>query len=313
MGEGDEKREPKDRVILALDVSTAEAALRLVEETRGLVGMYKVGSQLFTAVGPDLVRALLRQGERVFLDLKFHDIPTTVARAGIEAARLGVSMFTIHALGGEPMMQAVVEAVADFCAREAVAPPRILAVTVLTSLGAEDLAKVGLRARPEEVAVALARLAHTCGVGGGRRFRVGDRADSRSRSPSGIRDRRPRDSSRGRFHAGSTTLGDTAGGPASRSRLPRARPPGLRERSSARGLGGDSSGDRAISGGPSARDAPHSEVFLLGRKRGDLTGTHFGHAGRSVNTDPSETFRLQEFPRERGTDVRSLAYGEVIW
>ncbi len=166
MGEGGGKREPKDRVILALDVSTAEAALRLVEETRGLVGMYKVGSQLFTAVGPDLVRALLRQGERIFLDLKFHDIPTTVARAGIEAARLGVSMFTIHALGGEPMMQAVVEAVADFCAREAIAQPRILAVTVLTSLGTEDLAKVGLRAKPEEVTVALARLAHVCGVGG---------------------------------------------------------------------------------------------------------------------------------------------------
>lgn len=166
MVEKDEKREPKDRVILALDVPTAEAALRLVEETRGLVGMYKIGSQLFTATGPDLVRALLRGGERVFLDLKFHDIPTVVARAGVEAARLGVSMFTLHALGGEPMMRAVVEAVADFCAREGIARPRVLAVTVLTSLEAKDLAKMGLQAKPEEIAVALARLAHACGVGG---------------------------------------------------------------------------------------------------------------------------------------------------
>lgn len=158
--------EPRDRLILALDVPTAEAAMRFVEETRGLVGLYKIGSQLFTAVGPDLVRMLLRRGERVFLDLKFHDIPTTVARAGVEAARLGVSMFTVHAFGGEAMMRAVVEAVADFCAREAVAPPRILAVTVLTSLGAADLIKVGVRAEPEEVAVALARLAYACGVGG---------------------------------------------------------------------------------------------------------------------------------------------------
>jgi len=161
-----DEREPKDRVILALDVSTAEAAWRLVEVTQGLVGMYKVGSQLFTATGPDLVRALLRRGERVFLDLKFHDIPTTVARAGVEAARLGVSMFTIHALGGGPMMRAVVEAVAEFCAREAVARPRILAVTVLTSLGAEDLARMGVRAEPERIAVTLAHLAHACGVGG---------------------------------------------------------------------------------------------------------------------------------------------------
>ncbi|MCS6818161.1 MAG: orotidine-5'-phosphate decarboxylase [Blastocatellia bacterium] len=166
MREKNEKLEPKDRVILALDVSTAEAALRLVEETGGLVGMYKIGSQLFTAAGPDLVRTLLQRGERVFLDLKFHDIPTTVARAGIEATRLGVSMFTVHALGGEPMMRAVVEAVADFCARESIAQPRILAVTVLTSLGAEDLVKVGLRDEPEQIAIALARLAHACGVGG---------------------------------------------------------------------------------------------------------------------------------------------------
>jgi orotidine-5'-phosphate decarboxylase len=95
-----EKPELRDRLILALDVPTAEQALRIVEQTCGLVGAYKIGSQLFTAVGPDLVRELVRRGERVFLDLKFHDIPTVVARAGIEAARLGVHMFTIHALGG---------------------------------------------------------------------------------------------------------------------------------------------------------------------------------------------------------------------
>ncbi len=158
--------EPRDRLILALDVPTAEQAMRLVEETRGLIGMYKVGSPLFTAVGPDFVRELVRQGERVFLDLKFHDIPTTVARAGVEAARLGVSMFTVHAFGGEVMLQSVVGAVEDFCARQGIARPRILAVTVLTSLGADDMPQLGLRAEPEEIAVDLARLAYRCGAGG---------------------------------------------------------------------------------------------------------------------------------------------------
>jgi orotidine-5'-phosphate decarboxylase len=158
--------EPRDRLILALDVPTAEQALRLVEETRGLIGMYKVGSQLFTAVGPEFVRELVRRGERVFLDLKFHDIPTTVARAGVEAARLGVSMFTVHAFGGEGMLRSVVEAVGDFCARQGIARPRILAVTVLTSLGADDMAMLGLRTGPEEIAMDLARLAYRCGVGG---------------------------------------------------------------------------------------------------------------------------------------------------
>lgn len=160
------RRDPRNRLVLALDVSTADRARQIVEQTRGLVGMYKIGSPLFMAAGPDFVRELVRQGERVFLDLKFHDIPTTVARAGAEAACLGVQMFTVHALGGERMLRAVVEAVRDVSAREELTPPRVLAVTLLTSLGAEDLIEMGWPVEPDEVVVALARLAHACGAGG---------------------------------------------------------------------------------------------------------------------------------------------------
>src|SRR5713226_8659801 len=106
-----EKLPMRDRLIVALDLSTANAAAPLAEKLRGRVGMFKVGSQIFTAEGPELVRRLVAQGEKVFLDLKFHDIPTTVRAAAREAAQLGVSMLNVHASGGRRMMEAALEGV----------------------------------------------------------------------------------------------------------------------------------------------------------------------------------------------------------
>src|SRR5258706_8164767 len=95
----------KDKLIVALDVDSAARALDLFARLRDIVGMFKIGSQLFTAAGPDIVRQIVARGGRVFLDLKFHDIPNTVAAAGIEASRLGVSIFNVHASGGAEMLK----------------------------------------------------------------------------------------------------------------------------------------------------------------------------------------------------------------
>ena len=103
----------RNPLVVALDVDSPDLALSLVERLRGVAGMFKVGKQLFTAAGPDVVRKIITMGERVFLDLKFHDIPNTVAMAGVEAARLGVSIFNVHAMGGSKMMQAVMKAVTE--------------------------------------------------------------------------------------------------------------------------------------------------------------------------------------------------------
>src|SRR6476660_3074052 len=117
----------KDKVIVALDFSSAQEALRLVHELHDMTGMFKVGSQLFMAEGPNIVREIIRNGGKVFLDLKFHDIPNTVMHAAVEAARLHVSMMTIHASGGRSMMQAVSRELHDkFGAKR----PMVVAVTV---------------------------------------------------------------------------------------------------------------------------------------------------------------------------------------
>src|SRR4051812_43246793 len=101
----------KGKLIVALDVETAKRGLDLVADLRDVVGMFKVGMQLFTAAGPDLVKQIVAGGGRVFLDLKYHDIPNTVAQAAVEATRLGVSIFNVHAAGGREMMQRAAEAV----------------------------------------------------------------------------------------------------------------------------------------------------------------------------------------------------------
>lgn len=156
----------KDRLIVALDVPTVGEARELVSKLLDVVGMFKIGSQLFTAAGPDFVREVVGSGSRVFLDLKFHDIPNTVAAAGIEAARLGVTIFNVHALGGSEMMRRAGEAVSECCEREGLIRPKVIAVTVLTSADAATLTEVGIQAEPQSQVATLARLAAACGLDG---------------------------------------------------------------------------------------------------------------------------------------------------
>ncbi|MFN2576439.1 MAG: orotidine-5'-phosphate decarboxylase [Pyrinomonadaceae bacterium] len=156
----------RDKLIVALDVEKADRALELFDLLRDHVGTFKIGMQLFSAAGPDLVRGIVDRGGRVFLDLKYHDIPNTVAAAGIEATRLGVSLFNIHALGGREMMQRTAEAVSETALREGLTKPAILGVTLLTSADQETLRQVGIEGEPATVVRRLALLAQTSGLDG---------------------------------------------------------------------------------------------------------------------------------------------------
>ncbi len=151
--------EARDRLIIALDVSTAAAARKIVAAVGESASTFKVGKQLFTAEGPQIVRELIGSGRKVFLDLKFHDIPNTVSGAVAEAARLKVSMLTVHASGGGKMLQAAAQAAGP-------AGPLVLAVTVLTSLGDQDLDEVGISGRVVDQVLRLANLARVSGCGG---------------------------------------------------------------------------------------------------------------------------------------------------
>src|SRR5262249_42339870 len=150
---------PRDRLVVALDFPGRDSALGLVERLGDAVSMYKVGKQLFTSVGPEIVRHLMRSGRRVFLDLKFHDIPNTVAGAISAATALGVSLVNVHAAGGEAMLQAAARAAVG-------SETAVLAVTVLTSLDQQQLQAVGFHESPEALVLRLARLALECGVDG---------------------------------------------------------------------------------------------------------------------------------------------------
>ncbi len=156
----------RNPLVVALDVETAPQAMTLVSSLRGIVGMFKVGKQLFTAAGPDIVRGIVEMGERVFLDLKFHDIPNTVAKAGIEAARLGVSIFDLHAMGGSQMMRLTAEAVKKTAELEKIDRPLILGVTVLTSHTQASLNEVGIERKLEDEVVCLAQLCEASGIDG---------------------------------------------------------------------------------------------------------------------------------------------------
>jgi orotidine-5'-phosphate decarboxylase len=157
---------PKERIIVALDVDSADAARELVAELGGSVGAFKIGLQLYTAAGPDLVREISEAGHRVFLDLKFHDIPNTVANAAIEAARLGVWMLNVHALGGSEMMRRTIDTVVAVSIRERLNRPKIIAVTILTSSDANGLREVGIEREASEEVLSLAMLTAKCGLDG---------------------------------------------------------------------------------------------------------------------------------------------------
>lgn len=156
----------RDKLIVALDVETEERAREIFTSLRGQAGMFKIGSQLFTAAGPRIVREIVAAGERVFLDLKFHDIPNTVAAASRAAARLGVALFNVHASGGGEMMRRAAEATAEVCAREGLARPRVIAVTVLTSSDRATLTETGIAASAAEHVASLAWLAAASGLDG---------------------------------------------------------------------------------------------------------------------------------------------------
>jgi orotidine-5'-phosphate decarboxylase len=156
----------KDKLIVALDVDTATRAFELCDALGDSVGMCKVGVQLFTAAGPDVVRKIVSGGGRVFLDLKYHDIPNTVAMAGIEAARLGVSIFNVHAAGGSEMMKRTADAVAEISQRENLTRPKVIGVTVLTSVGQQTLRQSGIGEEPASIVSRLASLANESGLDG---------------------------------------------------------------------------------------------------------------------------------------------------
>lgn len=154
-----------NRIIVPLDVPSSAQALALADKLRGHVGGFKVGKELFTAAGPDVVRSLVAKGDRVFLDLKYHDIPNTVAGAVRSASDLGVWMLNVHASGGRPMMEAARKA-ADEQGAKSGTVPLVIAVTVLTSLDAATLASVGVAASPLDQVVVLAKLAQAAGLDG---------------------------------------------------------------------------------------------------------------------------------------------------
>jgi orotidine-5'-phosphate decarboxylase len=151
----------RDQLIVALDVSSAAQAQKIVSSLGDFASFYKVGMQLYTSEGPGIVRDLVGSGRRVFLDLKYHDIPNTVGQAIREAGKLGVSLLTVHGAGGSKMLRAAAEA-----ARESNSRMKVVAVTVLTSMDEEDLHEVGVPGNLEKQVVHIADLALKAGCHG---------------------------------------------------------------------------------------------------------------------------------------------------
>lgn len=156
----------KEKLIVALDVETAEEARKHIADLREYVGAFKIGLQLFTAAGASFVREVVENDTKIFLDVKFHDIPNTVAKAAVEVARLGVWMFNIHALGGGEMMRETVESVREFCEKENLKRPKIIGVTILTSSDQETLSEVGIEKEINSQVLNLAQLTAKCGLDG---------------------------------------------------------------------------------------------------------------------------------------------------
>lgn len=158
---------PRERLIFALDgTGDLASTISWVERLHGHVGMFKIGKEAFTLYGPEIVNKVQELGGKVFLDLKFHDISQTVANAAEAAVELGVAMFNMHALGGKTMLREAVSAAGKKAAKLNIRKPIILAVTILTSLDAGDLAAIGFRSSVEDTVLNLARLAQDQGVSG---------------------------------------------------------------------------------------------------------------------------------------------------
>jgi len=156
----------RNPIIAALDVPTAEAAMKLVQQLAPVVGAFKVGKELFVSGGPEVVRKIRSSGASVFLDLKFHDIPNTVARAVAAAAQLDVQMLTIHSTGGSEMMRAAEQTAQETAKRLGRTPPLVLGVTILTSLDSNELAEIGMNANVGHQVERLASLAIRAGLRG---------------------------------------------------------------------------------------------------------------------------------------------------
>jgi orotidine-5'-phosphate decarboxylase len=155
-----------NKLIFALDTDSYKEALSWIELLSGHVGMFKVGKELFTSVGPKIIESIKQKGQKVFLDLKFHDIPNTVARAAEAAVRMDVDMFNVHAVGGSRMIKETVSAARGCADKLGKAKPIILAVTVLTSLDNAALAEVGYEKSANELVLLLAKVAHAAGASG---------------------------------------------------------------------------------------------------------------------------------------------------
>lgn len=165
MNEADLIREARKKIVVALDVPDLFSVQRLARPLVPHVAMFKIGKQLFTSSGPEAIRLIKDMGGEVFLDLKYHDIPNTVAMTGLEAARLGVKMFNLHALGGPEMMKKTVKTLhAEY--PDPAKRPKVLAVTILTSSNEETLSAVGIDYSVKSMVIKLAKLAQSCGVDG---------------------------------------------------------------------------------------------------------------------------------------------------
>jgi orotidine-5'-phosphate decarboxylase len=156
----------REKLIFALDVEHFEEAQKLVLEFKDHVGMFKVGKQLFTHCGPKIVDFIKMKKSKVFLDLKYHDIPNTVSKAGVEAMKLGVDMFNVHASGGFTMMKEAAQALHSVAKTLLLPKPKIIAVTVLTSIDDEELKRMGLGISAYDLTRNLALLAKEAGLDG---------------------------------------------------------------------------------------------------------------------------------------------------